>query len=393
MQSGNLKETKFISVVDYVINHNFKGHIVFKYKDNEKKLYFNNKNITGASSNDPTDYLGQYLINEGVIDLAQFNKAYRTELETDVKMGAILSLIGLAPVDKLKEALQNKVIDTSFLISCWPEGTFEISTEYPMNSENVEIKIVPADIVKNLNVRQQELNQIISMFNVLGEFPDISVLDKDIRKLKKIEQQIVNLISIGKNIRETLTSLPVHFYLVIRHIHSLFKNGIIHPGKGNSIDQNELYENLLSTSGKASPEELTDITEEDSMKIFKLAETAMQQKNFWKAASYFRVLNNAFPHNIVFRDSLNSAEYNYILYFYKNIFAPFTEIRHREEGGLGIISDPFEQKVFSIANTDKISVRDIVSYFKDEYPEVKVLNSLERLHDKKYIEKIESTTT
>jgi len=205
--------------------------------------------------------------------------------------------------------------------------------------------------------------------------------------LKKLDQQIVNLLSIGKTTKEMLDALPVHFYLIARHMYSLFTEGILLPGKGLPMNEGDLFSRIIATSGFQKPQEISDISKQETMDIYKLADEAMTEKNYWKAALYFRVLLNINPHNIVFRDSLNNAEYNYTLYFYKKVLHPTAIIKSGE--GDGIISDPFEESIYNLVSRNKFAIRDIVSYFSDKYPEVKILNAIERLLSKGYIQEIQ----
>ncbi len=380
---GKLNGVNITKLIADTVQNQFSGHIVFRNGNSEKKLFFENRYLTGSSSNDPSDYLGQYLINEGIINLEQFNRAYKTELETDVKMGAILNLIGLAPVDKISESLTNKIVDTTFIVSCWGSGEYELSEDYPLTANTVDIRFSLDDLTRHLNIRGSEFSDIIQMFGVLGEVPETSILDKDVSRLKKLDQQIVNLLSIGKTLPETLRALPVHFYLIARHMHKLFEQGILLPGKGHSLSEHQIYENLLSISGNKKPQEIEEITREEVGDIFRLAEQASADKNYWKAALYYRVLLNINPNNIVFRDSLNNAEYQYTLYFYRKVLAPAATVRHSE--GVGVISDPFEEKVHLLLAKHPLKIREIVNYFSDHYPEVKILNSIERLKSKGYI--------
>lgn len=383
---GNIKEIGFRKLVEKVISKKFKGHIVFSCGSAEKKLFFENKFLTGSSSNDPSDYLGQYFINEGIITLDQFNRAYKTELETDVKMGAILKLIGLVPLDKLREALINKIVDTSFIISCWSEGTFSISDEYPLNSSEVDIKMTLDDVFNHLAARQGEFTEIMLMFKSLGEYPGVSILDKDILKLKSLDQQIVNLLSIGKNLKETLQAIPVHFYMVARHFYILFKQGIIIPGKGTAITEPFIFSRMVARSGQEKPEEMQSISGEDTMNIYRLAEEAAGLKQYWKAASYYRILCNINPHNIVFKDALNNAEYNYILHFYREILPPSAKLRKND--GSGEFTDSFEGSIFNLVSKNPIAVREIIAYFIDQNSEVKILNAIERLKSKQYLSEV-----
>jgi hypothetical protein len=307
-KKGQIKEENLFQLLIIAEKYKFSGHILFKRESIEKKLYFKDGIIKGSSSNDPTDYLGQYFINEGIVSLEQFNRAYKTELETDVKMGQILNLIGLISPEKLKEGIITKIVDTAFILSWWEKGEYEFLEKELPASEETEVFLTRENIISYLQGRQKEVVEIIQMFQQIGNNPEISILDKNIEKLKKIEQQIVTFLSIGKNLREMFESLPVHFYVISRNLLSLYKEGVILAGNGKSISEQEFFEKVVSYSGYTKPMEMKTISSEELVEIYKSAEEYLKQKEYWKAASFFRILHSSNPHNIVFRDALLNAE-------------------------------------------------------------------------------------
>lgn len=383
MPSGPVKGTPFITLLGQIMRQNGRGRIVFTLNGNVKTLFFEDRRITGSSSNDPSDYLGQYLINEGVINLEQFNRAYQTQLETDVRMAQILQLIGLAPVDKLRESIIAKTVDTAFLVSCWQEGTWEVNDTYPQAVSGVEIGLTVDDLSTHLVKRQEQFGRIIQMFRELGDNPDVAITNRDLSNIKKLDLMIINLIAIGKTLRETFTALPVHFYVVARHMLELHRQGLLLPGSGAPLNEMDVFQRLIATSGVEKPQDIEQISADEMSNIYRAAHDAMGKKDYWKAASQYRVLCNINPHNVVFKDSLHNAEYHYTLYFYREVFPPTARLK--KGAGIGTLTDPMEQKMIDLMGGNAFTVREIVGYFTDQFPEVKLLNALERLIQKKYL--------
>ncbi|HOW51293.1 MAG TPA: hypothetical protein PLV42_04525 [bacterium] len=383
MLSGPVKGTPFITLIGQIMRQTGRGRIIFTMPGNVKTLFFEDRHITGSSSNDPSDYLGQYLINEGVITLEQFNRAYQAQLETDVRMAQVLQLIGLAPVDKLREAIIAKTVDTAFLVSCWQEGSWEVNDAYPKAVSGVEIGLTVDDLSTHLLKRQEQFARIIQMFRELGDTPNAAIANRDLSNIKKLDLMILNLIAIGKTLRETFTALPVHFYVVARHMIELHRAGFLLPGAGTPLNEMDIFQRLTAASGVSKPQDIEQISADETAKIYRSAHDAMGKKDYWKAAEQFHILCNINPHNVVFKDSLHNAEYHYTLYFYRDILPPAA--RMKKGIGIGILSDPMEQKILDLMGTNAFSVREIVGYFADKVPEVKLLNILERLIQKKYL--------
>lgn len=383
MPKGQIKGTSLIPLLDSLFRHLSRGHVTFVNNGNIKTLFFENQTITGSSSSDPSDYLGQYLINEGIINLEQFNRAYQTQIETDVRMAQVLQLVGLAPADKLRETIITKTVDTAFLVSVWQQGSWEADEKYPSAASGVEIRLSLVNLSNAIAKRQEEFLHIIEMFRTLGEHPRVNILDKDIATFKKIDQQIINLLLVGKTISEVLSLLPAHFYTSARHLLALYRDGTLSHGSGTAIDEQEIFRRLTATSGIEKPQNVSPCSEQDTAALFRAAHKALEEKDYAKAIANFRVLTSFNPHNIVFKDALNNAEYNYIVRFYKEVLPPSGRIK--KGPGTGIIDDPIEKSIFSIVGDAIFSVRDIVGYLADRTTESRVLIAMEQLLRKKYL--------
>ncbi len=385
MEQNSLKVHGLFSLLKSVPEKYYKGIMVFKNGQSERRLYFYNKNITGAGSNDPADYLGQYLINQGSLDIETFNKAYRTQLETDVKMGAILNLIGLTPFDNIQQAIRDKIIDTAFLVYFWGDGTFEILHEYPVFSDQVETNMNPLELLDIVKIRQQEMNDIISMYNVLGSYPELSILDGESKDFVNIEHQIIKLFALEKSINEVISLLPVHFYMLSRHILSLFNKGVILPGKGQSLGISEIFSNMIKRTGLLEPQRLYMLSENEMVELYKKGERIIRECDYWKAVSVYRILYFAHPKNIVFRDTLKDMEYKCVYDFYKTVLDPMDKIE--VSPGRGVITTSVEHTVYSFLKEETMTVREIVTFFKEKHSEINILAAIKRLKDKGYVKK------
>ncbi len=386
MASGTLKGTSLIALLETAMRSASRGRIVFMNDESVKTLFWENQTITGASSNDPSEYLGQYLINEGHINVEQFNRAYQTQLETDVRMAQILQLVGLAPVDAIREAIVTKIVDAAFIASSWQNGTWLFDEEYPSAASGVEVRLSLPNLSNALAKRQDEFLRIMETLRVLGDRPTVNILDRDLPRLKKIDQQIVNLFLVGKSIREVLRLVPAHCYIALRHILALAESGVLQSGSGSPLDEGEIFSCLSTKSALSAPQDVVPCSEQDAAAIYRAACEAMDKRQYAKAIANFRALAAFNPHNVVFKDALNNAEYHYILHFYKEVLPP--EGRIRKGPGIGAISDPVEKKILSLMGEAIFSVRDIVGYLADQAPESRTLAALEHLLSRKYLIKV-----
>ncbi len=378
MLNGSLKTIPALDIIEVGKHKLAKGSITFTQGQNQKKIYFRKGLITSAGSNDPADYLGQYLISADIISFEQFIEAYKIELETNVKMADVLSIMGVASPKKIEEIIVRKICDTVFTVSLWDSGEFECSETYPEMKEQIAIGVSFKKLQKELKKRYEELDEIVKMFKDIGDFPEIRV-NKPIAGLRSIERQILNVLALGKPIKNIAEMLPLHFYLLSRAMLKLYKEGILQSGHGVAMSRDEIIEKIRSPRYQSdSPDERHE------PEIFELARSAYQNKDYLTASIYYRILSNINPSNIFFRDGLNAAEHSYVVYFYKSVFSPFAVLTtsHEFDGDF----DVTELKVLEKIKEKECSLNEIVESFAPDFPETWILGLVERLKRKEIIQ-------
>ena len=77
-----------------------------------------------AASNNPRQYLGQFLLHYELVTEEQLQQAYRTQSDTGVRLGRILVMIGLVPEEQVIQCLRVKIAETLLHTFRWTEGRF-----------------------------------------------------------------------------------------------------------------------------------------------------------------------------------------------------------------------------------------------------------------------------
>jgi hypothetical protein len=89
-----------------------------------KRIVFRRGTVFTSYSNDPREYLGQFLVRDGLISEEQlFRALLRQEKEGQV-LGAILMGEGLLTEEDLRRVLCAKAEETIYELFLWPEGQF-----------------------------------------------------------------------------------------------------------------------------------------------------------------------------------------------------------------------------------------------------------------------------
>ncbi len=107
----------------------------------------------GAVSNDPREYLGQLLMNFGQLTEEQLTKAFQTQLETRVRLGQVLTMVGLVSPEVVRDTLALKIRETLLDAFTWDSGTFRVEEAAPPPPDELAAAVPLADVVREAEFR------------------------------------------------------------------------------------------------------------------------------------------------------------------------------------------------------------------------------------------------
>ncbi len=122
--SGTLDTMPVLELVDWMSKKSSTGILTFKRAGIAKTMTIESGQVINAASTDAREYLGQFLINFGVVNEDQLQKAFETQQETKVLLGRILVMTGLAQEDQLHRILELKIRESFLDVFLWDYGNF-----------------------------------------------------------------------------------------------------------------------------------------------------------------------------------------------------------------------------------------------------------------------------
>jgi hypothetical protein len=180
--------------------------------------------VLSASSNQPREFLGQFLINMGQLSEEQFSKAYATQRETKVPLGKILVMTGLLPEQTVRGALNLKFREALLDMFSWEEGEFSFDAGVASEIDGVQVHVDLADVHREGEFRETAWQAIRAAFpsgnlylsvdeNRLPEPPKPGSLDA--RLVKRIRE--------GLTIDEMAKVLHASDFLVYQRLYALYR--------------------------------------------------------------------------------------------------------------------------------------------------------------------------
>jgi hypothetical protein len=111
-------------LIDWMSKKNATGILTFKCAGVAKTMTIESGQVVNAASTDAREYLGQFLINFGVVTEDQLQKAFETQQETKVLLGRILVMTGLAKEEQIHRILELKIRESFLDVFLWDLGNF-----------------------------------------------------------------------------------------------------------------------------------------------------------------------------------------------------------------------------------------------------------------------------
>jgi hypothetical protein len=121
---GSLKTMPVADLFEWLERRQPAGELTLDRANQTRRFQLAAGAVTGASSTDPAEYLGQILLNTGVITEAQLADAYAAQASDGILVGRILVVNGVVGEVALREAIELKIRESLFDALSWTDGNF-----------------------------------------------------------------------------------------------------------------------------------------------------------------------------------------------------------------------------------------------------------------------------
>jgi Domain of unknown function (DUF4388) len=225
---GSFAVLPLADVVEMLARRGMTGSLTCERGSVRKTVHLRAGNAVGAASNDPREYLGQLLINFGHLDEEQLTKAFRTQEETKVRLGKVLTIVGLVPPETVTEVLAIKIRETLLDVFVWDSGVFSYDDTPPEVVDELDASIPLADLSKEAEFRATAW----SAFR--GEFPT-GAAQLEVHETKvppemgpaTIDGRLLALARNGNTIDEIGLGLHATDFHLYQRLYSLARRGIV----------------------------------------------------------------------------------------------------------------------------------------------------------------------
>jgi len=220
---GDLRTIPFPEVLQLVSRMEATGVLKVRRHEVEKSVFFKKGMICSSASNDPREFLGQYLLRMGLVDEESLFQALLQQEKEEKPLGTILVEAGLLAPDDLQKVLRLKAEETIYDLFFWEEGEFAFTEEeLPPNLPivvNLEVMGVLLEGARRAD-EWERIRQVIPSNRATfapGPVPPADIL----------EARVVSLASEGKTVAGLTFELHCSDFEAASLLASLVQRGVL----------------------------------------------------------------------------------------------------------------------------------------------------------------------
>ncbi len=150
---GSLTLVPLAELLEFLARRRVTGSLTCERGTVRKTLHLNEGAAVGAASNDPREFLGQLLMNFGHLTEEQLAKAFQTQEETRVRLGKVLTMVGLVAPETVRQVLGIKIRETILDVFQWDAGVFSVDEGPPHPADDLDVVVPLPDLVREADFR------------------------------------------------------------------------------------------------------------------------------------------------------------------------------------------------------------------------------------------------
>ena len=278
------------------------GTLVVARESVEKKIFFRNGRVISSASNDPREYLGQFLMSHGYLTEPELTKAMEVQRQSGILLGKILVMIDVISEEDLQRFMRRKAEEEIYDVFLWRDGSFEFFEDDIPKNEMIPLQVDVTGIIMEGTRRIDEWSRIRQMI------PDehvVPVLQKaiDDSSLTDVERKIINAVDGRRNILDIVLESRSSSFVVSSTLLHRIREGevrLMEPQPVAAPAPPPVEE------APAAPAVMTE--DEEITSLLNRAQQALRGKDFEKAQRLLRAAQNLDPNHPKVRASVKGAE-------------------------------------------------------------------------------------
>ncbi len=301
--SGNLKTMLPGDLLQWLSLGQKTGTLVISNKRVEKKIFFRHGRVISSASNDPREYLGQFLMSHGFLSEPELKKAMEVQQHSGILLGKILVMIDVISEEDLQRLMRRKAEEEIYDIFLWTDGDFYFVDDELPQMEMIPLQVDVTGIIMEGTRRVDEWGRIRELVPNQGVIP-VPVKEVDYTELEEAEEPIVRAIDGKRTIADIVLESRSSEFVVSSTVYALVRHGYAKLVDPDTQKMAKITEEMVAAV--AAPAEFSEDNEIES--LLTAAQAALKIRDYEKTQRLLRAAQNLDPNHPRVRASIRGAE-------------------------------------------------------------------------------------
>jgi hypothetical protein len=304
--SGNLQTMLPGDLLQWLSLGQKTGTLVITNKRVEKKIFFQRGRVISSASNDPREYLGQFLMSHGYITEPELKKAMEVQQQSRILLGKILVMIDVITEPDLQRFMRLKAEEEIYDIFLWNDGDFYFIDDELPQMEMIPLQVDVTGIIMEGTRRVDEWTRIRETIPNEAVIP-VPLKDIDGSDLEEVEEPIVRAIDGKRTIAEIVLESRSSAFTVSSTVSALVRHGFVKLVDPTTSKMAKLAEETVAAAAGVEPRR--DFNEDDEIvSLLNAAQAALRNRDFEKTQRLLRAAQNLDPNHPKVRTAIKGAE-------------------------------------------------------------------------------------
>ncbi|HEX2059143.1 MAG TPA: DUF4388 domain-containing protein [Thermoanaerobaculia bacterium] len=304
--SGNLRTMLPGDLLQWLSLGQKTGTLVVSNKRVEKKIFFRNGRVISSASNDPREYLGQFLMSHGYLTEPELKKAMEVQLQSGILLGKILVMIDVISEEDLQRLMRLKAEEEIYDIFLWNDGDF-----YFIDDELPQMEMIPlqVDVTGIIMEGTRRVDEWARIRETVPNEAVIPVLLKEVadEELEEVEMPIVRAIDGKRTIADIVLESRSSAFTVSSTVCALVRHGYVKLVDPSTQKMQKIAEETIAAAVGVEPRR--DFNEDDEIvSLLNAAQAALRNRDFEKTQRLLRAAQNLDPNHPKVRTAIKGAE-------------------------------------------------------------------------------------
>jgi hypothetical protein len=300
--SGNLKTMLPGDLLQWLSLGQKTGTLCVRNKGTEKKIFFRNGRVISSASNDPREYLGQFLMSHGYITEPELMKAMEVQAQSRILLGKILVMIDVITEEDLQRLMRLKAEEEIYDIFLWNEGDFQFIDDELPQMEMIPLQVDVTGLIMEGTRRVDEWNRIHTLIGHEALVPSLAKELPPEELEDDAQRMVVNAIDGRRSLAEIVLESRSSSFNVASTIYHLTREGYVKLTDPTVVQAPE-------PQPVDEPARFEDFTEDDEIvSLIARAQQSLRGREYEKAQRLLKAAENLDPNHQRVRNAIKGAE-------------------------------------------------------------------------------------